>query len=82
MASQSLGNHLSRVSVHERNFPLLRSFGMISSRKRLGRNPKLAGREVVMRTWPLSIMQERAKERVLARRIEVRGHPHNRGRRT
>jgi hypothetical protein len=50
-------------------------------RRRLGRSPRLAGREVVMRTWPLSVRQERAKERVPTRRVTVRGKPHNQGRR-
>jgi hypothetical protein len=77
MVSQSLGNHLSRVSMLERSFPHLRIFGMISSERRLGRSLRLVGREVVMGTWPLSVRQEREKERVLVRRVTVRGQPHS-----
>jgi hypothetical protein len=62
MDSQSLGNHFSRVSVHRRTFPLLRGFGTIVSKKRLGSNLKLVGRKVI-RTWPLSV-RRREKERV------------------
>jgi hypothetical protein len=51
-----------------------------SSRNRLKRSPKLTGTEVVMRTMPLSIRQEKEKERVPTRRIEVRSQPHSRGR--
>jgi hypothetical protein len=45
---------------------------MIASTKRLGRSPKPTRKEVVRRTWPLSVRQEREKERV---------QPHNQGRR-
>jgi hypothetical protein len=44
---------------------------MIASRKRLRRSPKQASREVAMRTWSLSVKQERAKERVPTRRVTV-----------
>jgi hypothetical protein len=81
MGSPSLGNHLSKGSVLGRNFQIGRGFGMIASRKRLGRSPKQASREVVMRTWPLSVRQEREKERVPTRRVTMRGKPHSRGRR-
>ena len=44
---------------------------MIALRKRLKMSPKLASREVVMRTWRLLIKQEREKERVMVR-VKVR----------
>jgi hypothetical protein len=44
---------------------------MTASRKRLKRSPKLVSKEAVMRTWPLTIRQERAKERVPTRRVTV-----------
>ena len=61
----------------ERNFQIGRGFGMIASRKRLGRSPKLASKEVVMRTWHLLARQERAKERFPTRSVIVRRQPHN-----
>jgi hypothetical protein len=81
MGSPSLENHLSRGSVLGRNFQIGRGFGMTASRKRVGRSPKLAIREVVMRNCPLSVRQERAKERVPTIRVTVRGKPHSQGRR-
>jgi ribosomal protein L13 len=54
---------------------------MITSKKRLGRIPREASREVVMRTWSLSVRQGREKERVLERRVEMMLDHHNQGRR-
>jgi hypothetical protein len=50
MVLPSLGNHLLRVFVFERNFYIGKGFGIISSRKILERSMKLANREVVMKT--------------------------------
>jgi hypothetical protein len=44
---------------------------MIASRKRLERSLKATSREVVMRTWPLSVREGREKERVPTRRVTM-----------
>jgi hypothetical protein len=49
MVSPSLENHLSRESALERNFQIGRGFGMIASRKRLGRSLKPIGKEMERR---------------------------------
>jgi hypothetical protein len=67
----SLGNHLSRESTLEKISQTGREFGMIASKKRLGRSLKETSREVVMRTWPLSVRQGSAKKRFLARRVTM-----------
>jgi hypothetical protein len=54
---------------------------MIASRKRLGRSLRETSREVVMRTWLLSVRQRREKERVLARRVTMMEDHHSQGRR-
>jgi hypothetical protein len=81
MGSPSLGNHLLSGFALGRNFQIGIGFGKIASRERLGRSPKMASKEVVMRTWPLSLRQEREKERVPIRRVIVRGQPYSWGRR-
>jgi hypothetical protein len=58
-----------------------RGFGMIASRKRLKRSLRETSKEAVMTTWPLSVRQGRAKERVLARKVTVMEDHHNHGRR-
>jgi hypothetical protein len=55
---------------------------MIVSRKRLGRSLKATSREVVMRTWPLSVRQGRENERVPIRRVTMMEDHNNQGRRT
>jgi hypothetical protein len=54
-----------------------RYFGMIASRRRLERILRVARREVVMRTWLLSVRQRREKERVLARMVRMIEDHHN-----
>jgi hypothetical protein len=55
MVFPSLGNHLSRESTLMRNSQIGRDFGMIASRKRLGRSLRVASRQVVRRNWLLSV---------------------------
>jgi hypothetical protein len=45
-----------------------RDFGMIASKKRLGRSLRAASKEVVKRTWLLSVRQARAKERISSKK--------------
>ena len=58
-----------------------RDFGMIASKKRLGRSLRAASREAVKRNWILSIRQGREKEIVLERRVIVMEDHHSQGRR-
>jgi hypothetical protein len=81
MVSQSLGNHLSRESVLGKIFQIGEGYGMIVSRKRLGRSLKSTSKEVVMRTWPLSVRQGREKERFPTRRVTMMEVHHKWGRR-
>lgn len=78
MDFQRLGNHLSRVFVHEITFPLLRGFVIVVSRTRLRRSLKLISKKAT-RTRPLLVRQEREKERVPIKE-RMRNQPHNCGR--
>jgi hypothetical protein len=60
-----------------RNFPIGRGFGMIASRKRLGRSLKQASKKMERRTWLWSVRPRREKEKVP--RVTVRGKPHSSG---
>jgi hypothetical protein len=75
------GNHLSRESELEKNLQIGKGFRMIVSRKRLGRILNSTRKEVVMRTWPLSVIQGREKERVPTRRVILMEEHHCQGRR-
>jgi hypothetical protein len=79
----SHGNHLSKEFVFEKIFQIGKDFGMITSRKIFGRSQRVANREVVKRTYLLSVRQGREKERVLARRVTLmENHPFQGRRRT
>jgi hypothetical protein len=80
MVSPSHKNHLSREVALEGNFQIGSDFGMIASRKRLGRNTNPTGKKIERRTWPWSSRTRSTKERVP--RETMRGQPHNQGRRT
>jgi hypothetical protein len=54
---------------------------MIASKRRLERSLRETSREVVMRTWLLSVRQGRENERVLERRVTMMEDHHNQGRR-
>jgi hypothetical protein len=77
----SHGNHFSKDFMLERISYIGRDFGMIKSRKRLRNSLKVSRRDVVKRTFPLSVRQGREKERVLVRRVTVMEDHHNQGRR-
>jgi hypothetical protein len=77
MVFPSHGNHLSNDFFLERISHIGRDFGMITSRKRLGKILKATSREVVKRTCPLLVRQGREKERVLVRRVAVMEDHHN-----
>jgi hypothetical protein len=79
MVSPTHGNHLLRESALRRNFLIWRGFGIIASRKRLGRSLKPAGKEMERRTWPWLVRPKREKENIP--RVTVREKPHSRGRR-
>jgi hypothetical protein len=64
MVFPSLGNHLSREFALGNISQIGRDFGMISSNKRLRRSLRETIKEVVMRTWLLSVRQRREKERL------------------
>jgi hypothetical protein len=81
MVFPSLGNHLLMGYALEKISHIGRGFEMIASRKRLGRSPKETSREIVIRTWPLSVRKGMAKERVPTRRVTMMGHHHSWGRR-
>ena len=72
---------MSRESALEKIFQIDEGYGIIVSRKRLERSLKSASKEVVMRTWPLSVRQRREKERFPARRVTMMEVHHNWGRR-
>jgi hypothetical protein len=81
MVFPSPRNHFSREFVPEKISQIARDFEMIASKKRLERSLRVASREVVKRTWLLSVRQGREKEKVLARRVTVMEDHHSRGRR-
>jgi hypothetical protein len=82
MVFPSLGNHFSRDSLLGKISQIGRVFGMITSRKRLERSLRVASREVVRRTWLLSVRRRREKEIVLARRVTMMEDHHIHGRRS
>jgi hypothetical protein len=61
-------------------FQIGRGFGMIVSRKRLGRSLNPTRKKMERRTWLWSVRPRREKEKVP--RVTVRGKPHSQGRRT
>jgi len=81
MVFPSHGNHFSRESILGKISQIGRGFEMIASRKRLGMNLRETSREVVRRTWLLSVRQRKENERVLARRVTMMEDHHNQGRR-
>ena len=81
MVFPSIGNHLSRDFVLGNISRINIYFGMIASRKRLRKSLRETNKEVVMRTWLLSIRQEREKERVVERRVTMMKVHHNEARR-
>jgi hypothetical protein len=65
MVSPSHETHLLREFMLGRNFQIERGFGMIASRKRLGRSLKPVGKEMERRTWLWSVRPRGEKEMVL-----------------
>jgi hypothetical protein len=80
MVFPSHGNQLSgEFSLG--NISQIGNFWMIASKKRLGRSLRVARKEVVRRTWLLSVRKRREKERFLERRVTVMEDHHIQGRR-
>jgi len=70
---------LSRGYVLKKNLHIGRGFGMIASKKRLGRSLKQASKKMGRITWLWSFRTRREKERVP--RVTMRGQPYNQVRR-
>jgi hypothetical protein len=77
MVFPSHENHFSKQCGLEKISQIGKDFGMIAYKKRLGRSLRVTIREVVKRTYLLSVRQGRAKKRVLARRVIVMEDHHN-----
>jgi hypothetical protein len=84
MTFPSIGNHYSKESSFEKISHIDKDFGMIASRQRLRRILRVESREVVHRTWLLSVRKGRKKEIFLVRRVTMMEdhHHHSQGRRT